>query len=84
LPLDAFARIGSLDIQETVYNGKIHPHGKTKGSLKKVPIAKQLAKELTSWRQQCKHPSPEAFIFQGLIPNIVVASTRHDTVVNIA
>jgi hypothetical protein len=55
----------TLDIQETVYKGKIRPYGKTKGSLTKVPIAKQLAKELNSWRQQCKDPSPEAFIFPG-------------------
>src|SRR5271157_371456 len=31
----------TLDIQETVYKGKIRPYGKTKGSLTKVPIAKQ-------------------------------------------
>ncbi|HEX3472379.1 MAG TPA: tyrosine-type recombinase/integrase, partial [Silvibacterium sp.] len=55
----------TLDIQETVYKGKIRPYGKTKGSLTKVPIARQLAKELTSWRQHCKDPSPEAFIFPG-------------------
>jgi integrase len=55
----------TLDIQETVYKGKIRPYGKTKGSLTRVPIAKQLAMELSSWRQQCKNPSPEAFIFPG-------------------
>lgn len=35
-----------LDIQETVYKGKVRPFGKTKGSLTKVPIAKVLAVEL--------------------------------------
>ena len=42
----------TLDIQETIYKGKIRPFGKTKGSLTKVPIAKELAKELGEWREQ--------------------------------
>ena len=42
-------RTRTLDIQETVYKGKVRPYGKTKGSLTKVPIAQQLAKEHTSW-----------------------------------
>ena len=55
-----------LDIQETIYKGKIRPFGKTKGSLTKVPIAKQLAKE---WRNELdakgKDTSPDAFMFPG-------------------
>lgn len=31
-----------LDIQETIYKGKIRPYGKTKGSLTQVPIAEVL------------------------------------------
>jgi hypothetical protein len=58
-----------LDIQETIYKGKIRPFGKTKGSLTKVPIAKQLAKELVEWRNELdekgKDTSPDAFMFPG-------------------
>ncbi|HEX4030968.1 MAG TPA: tyrosine-type recombinase/integrase [Terracidiphilus sp.] len=58
-----------LDIQETIYKGKIRPFGKTKGSLTKVPIAKQLAKDLVEWREQLnysgKDTSPNAFMFPG-------------------
>lgn len=58
-----------LDIQETIYKGKVRPFGKTKGSLTKVPIAKQLAKELVEWRNQLdekgKDTSPDAFMFPG-------------------
>jgi len=58
-----------LDIQETIYKGKIRPFGKTKGSLTKVPIAKQLAKELAEWRKELdekgKDTSPDAFMFPG-------------------
>ena len=35
-----------LDIQETIYKGKIRPYGKTKGSLTQVPIADILAGEI--------------------------------------
>ena len=60
---------GVLDIQETIYKGKIRPFGKTKGSLTKVPIAKQLAKELAEWRKELdekgKDTSPDAFMFPG-------------------
>jgi integrase len=38
-----------LDIQETVYKGKVRPYGKTKGSLTKVPVARVLAEELVEW-----------------------------------
>ena len=58
-----------LDIQETIYKGKIRPFGKTKGSLTQVPIAEQLAQELVEWREelrrQGKDVSPNAFIFAG-------------------
>lgn len=58
-----------LDIQETIYKGKIRPFGKTKGSLTKVPIAKHLAKELVEWRKELKEKgrdiSPNAFMFPG-------------------
>ena len=58
-----------LDIQETIYKGKIRPFGKTKGSLTKVPIAEQLAKDLVKWRKELdekgKDTSPEAFMFPG-------------------
>jgi integrase len=58
-----------LDIQETVYKGKIRPYGKTKGSLAKVPVARVLAEELAEWREQLKKEgkdtSPDAFMFRG-------------------
>ena len=54
-----------IEIKETTYKGQIRPWSKTKGSLTKVPIAKQLAMELVEWRKQCKDPSPAAFIFAG-------------------
>jgi len=43
-----------IEIKETAYKGKIRPWGKTKGSLTKIPIAKQLAEELQAWRKQCR------------------------------
>lgn len=43
-----------LDIQETIYKGKIRPYGKTKGSLTQVPIADQLAEELVEWREELR------------------------------
>ena len=58
-----------LDIQETVYKGKVRPYGKTKGSLAKVPVARVLAEELVEWRFQLtkegKDTSPDAFMFPG-------------------
>jgi integrase len=60
---DDKARI--LDIQETVYKGKLRPYGKTKSSTTGVPIAEVLADELLEWKRQCNDPSPEAFIFAG-------------------
>ena len=60
-----FPRRPTLDIQETVYKGKIRPYGKTKGSLTKVPIADLLARSLSSAGNNARTPSPEAFIFPG-------------------
>lgn len=58
-----------LDIQETVYKGKIRPFGKTKGSLTQVPIADVLATEIVEYREECrkkgKDVSPDAFMFPG-------------------
>jgi integrase len=58
-----------LDIQETIYKGKIRPYGKTKGSLTQVPIADVLAHEILEYREECrkqgKDTSPDAFMFPG-------------------
>ena len=58
-----------LDIQETVYKGKVRSFGKTKGSLTKVPIAEVLANEIMEYREGCrkkgKDTSPDAFMFPG-------------------
>lgn len=58
-----------LDIQETIYKGKIRPYGKTKGSLTQVPIAEVLAGEIVEYREECrkqgKDVSPDAFMFPG-------------------
>ena len=58
-----------LDIQETIYKGKIRPYGKTKGSLTQVPIADVLADEIVEYREECrkegKDTSPDAFVFPG-------------------
>ena len=58
-----------LDIQETIYKGKIRPYGKTKGSIARVPIADILAHEIVQYRDECRRrridTSPEAFMFPG-------------------
>lgn len=67
-----------IEIKETTYKGKIRPWGKTKASLTKVPIARQLAEDLVAWREQSREmqqrrkrkrglpvDDPEAFIFPG-------------------
>jgi integrase len=66
----------SIKIEETTYKGKIRPWGKTKGSLATIPIASDLAEELSAWRNQCREEQrqkkhwhgptaddPEGFIF---------------------
>ncbi len=59
----------ALDIQETVYKGKIRSFGKTKGSLTKVPIADVLADEIVDYREECRRKgqdtSPGGFMFPG-------------------
>jgi integrase len=58
-----------LDIQETLYRGKIRPYGKTKGSITQVPIADILGDEITQYREECRKNgedvSPDAFMFPG-------------------
>jgi integrase len=58
-----------LDIQETLYRGKIRPYGKTKGSTTQVPIAEALAKKVVEWREELrkkgKDVSPDACLFGG-------------------
>jgi integrase len=84
-----------IEIKETAYKGKIRPWGKTKGSLTKIPIAKQLAEELQAWRKQCqeeqrqkKHwhgptaDSPEAFIFSGRNGGFIDASNYRNRVLH--
>jgi len=44
----------SLTIVETIYKGKIRPFGKTKGSLKEIPIPQDLSDELLVWREVCQ------------------------------
>jgi integrase len=59
----------TLDIQETIYKGKIRPYGKTKGSITRVPIADVLANEISQYREECQKngedTSPDAFMFPG-------------------
>jgi integrase len=84
-----------IEIKETAYKGKIRPWGKTKGSLTKIPIAKQLAEELQAWRKQCqeeqrqkKHwhgptaDSPEAFIFPGRNGGFIDSSNYRNRVLH--
>ncbi|MGD0445398.1 MAG: tyrosine-type recombinase/integrase [Edaphobacter sp.] len=74
----------SLSIVETVYKGKIRPYGKTKGSLREVPIAEDVSKDLVLWRKvsqerynkkKKKHGLPpsdgEAFIFPGRFGSVM-------------
>ena len=53
----------NLELRETVYRGEIRPWGKTKCSLRTIPIPRKLADELWLWKQECPNSSPEAFIF---------------------
>ena len=84
-----------IEIKETAYKGKIRPWGKTKGSLTKIPIAKQLAEELQAWRKQCleeeQHKkkwhgptadSPEAFIFPGRNGGFIDSSNYRNRVLH--
>jgi integrase len=84
-----------IEIKETAYKGKIRPWGKTKGSLTKIPIAKQLAEELQAWREQCREEeqhkrkwhgptadSPEAFIFPGRNGGFIDSSNYRNRVLH--
>ncbi|MEG9437399.1 tyrosine-type recombinase/integrase [Edaphobacter sp. HDX4] len=63
----------TLDIQETIYRGKIRPYGKTKGSITRVPVADVLGIEIVQYRQECERngidTSPDAFMFAGRLGN---------------
>ena len=52
----------NLELRETVYRGGIRPWGKTKCSLRTIPIPRKLADDLWLWKQECLNSSPEAFI----------------------
>ncbi len=84
-----------IEIKETAYKGKIRPWGKTRGSLTKIPIAKQLAEELQAWRKQCREEeqhkkkwygptadSPEAFIFPGRNGGFIDSSNYRNRVLH--
>ena len=59
-----FDRVGrSMSLMETTYMGEIRDWGKTKGSLKTIPLSKALSKELCEWEKECPDTSPEAFLF---------------------
>jgi integrase len=45
------------------YKGTIRTWGKTKKSLGRVHLLKELADDLWLWKQECPDSSPEAFIF---------------------
>ncbi len=53
----------NLELRERVYRGEIRPWGKTKCSLRTIPIPRKLADDLWLWKQECPNSSPEAFIF---------------------
>jgi site-specific recombinase XerD len=53
----------TLTISETAYRGKLRNFGKTQRSLRKVYLPEGLVKELWLWKQACRDPVPEAFIF---------------------
>jgi integrase len=84
-----------IEIKETAYKGKIRPWGKTKGSLTKIPIAKQLAEELQAWREQCEEEerqkknwhgptadSHDAFIFPGRNGGFIDSSNYRNRVLH--
>jgi integrase len=52
-----------MRVFETVYNGAIRTWGKTRKSLGRVHLPKELAEDLRLWKQECPDSSPEAFIF---------------------
>src|SRR5450631_1670706 len=52
-----------MQVFETAYNGAIRPWGKTRKSLGRVHLPKDLAEDLWLWKQECPDSSPHAFIF---------------------
>ena len=52
-----------MQVSETAYNGAIRPWGKTRKSLGRVHLPKELAEDLWLWKQECPDSSPDAFIF---------------------
>jgi integrase len=52
-----------MHVFETAYKGTIRLWGKTKKSLGRVHLPKELADDLSLWKQECPDSSPEAFIF---------------------
>jgi len=52
-----------MQVFETAYNGAIRPWGKTRKSLGRVHLPKELAEDLWLWKQECPDSSPDAFIF---------------------
>jgi hypothetical protein len=53
----------SIELQETVYRGKLRNFGKTKKSLGKIHISSLMVSDLLAWKVICPDSSPEAFIF---------------------
>jgi len=52
-----------MQVFETAYNGAIRPWGKTRKSLGRVHLPKELGEDLWLWKQECPDSSPDAFIF---------------------
>ena len=52
-----------MQVFETAYNGAIRPWGKTRKSLGRVHLPKELAEDLWLWKQECPDSSPDGFIF---------------------
>jgi integrase len=59
--LDMEAR--TLTVMQTAFRGKLRDYGKTKKSLRTVPVPEGLANDLWLWKQECPDASPDAFIF---------------------
>ncbi|HEX5284174.1 MAG TPA: tyrosine-type recombinase/integrase [Bryocella sp.] len=59
----------SLSIVETLYKGKIRPYGKTKGSLREVPISEDVSKDLVLWRKVSQERYDKKKKKRGLSPS---------------
>lgn len=53
---------GRLKIEETVFRGQLGPT-KTEGSAAFVSIPGSLQRELEFWREKCRYPSADEFVF---------------------